>query len=1615
MAISKAARPATLLAAGSVLMLGFMAQLSTFALATDYTTTQTQSLQEGDTVTTTGDKEYGWDTSRLTPANAAGGNTITTSGTSAYGLNLVNSNPTQPQDAKILTATGLTIRTSGRDANGVYVSATPGPSGGSYRSDATLTFTDSNITTTGEFGHGIYLYQAANLTLNNTDISAYGDDAVALIADTTDPLSNTGSTVVINGGTFTSYGNVTSQYSTGGAAVKMYSGSKLTMTDATVKNAGTGGGAMYIIGSTADLLGHTIIETDADAYTNPADTPISAALLVNQPKANVNSVANVASTVQIISRGKNASGATINSGTLNIQAATIAVYGEGGYALRAAGGNAILNGTTLVTHANGGAAILANSRSSTISGTVDAKNINIITSGDNARGVVVDNTGKVLLNNASTIKTTGMQAHGLSYQGGANKIYSRTLSGTITVLGKDSAALHVRDGGTIMDITDVLVTPNIILGADSWTALAEDGGTISIKTWGVDFDDGGFWARGSDAASVGTILLGSRITAAGSRLRADTNGVIDISSMKDKTDFSVGSVLGNGGIIKLGDTNLTVDGDAQTTYAGVFDGTGSLIRGGTNGSTTLTGDNSAYTAAVSVTGGSLYVDGPNGKIGGSASVTGGALGGSGAIGGDVAVSGGGSLAGRQGQVLTIGGNLSVASDGIMTVALGAPEVAGTSGLFNVTGDVALDGKLNITDQGGFAPGLYRIVDYTGTLTRNTMTIGDVPVDTDVTQMSIQTSVANQVNLLNMSGAELNFWDGGNMANHGNNDIDGGTGTWNKANTNWADKDGALHGAWSDGQYAIFTGTAGTVTVDNSGGDIVVDGMQFAVDGYRIEGDAITLQDGEAIIRVGVGNSSGMTMSATIASELKGNGSLTKSDLGTLILTADNSYTGGTTVTEGILQLGDDGATGSVQGDITNNATLAVNRSDAYTLSGRISGSGALAQNGTGTLILTSKNSYTGGTTIKTGSTLQLGDGNTSGSITGNVTNDGVLAINRSDRVVLDGAISGTGSLQHNGTGTTVLTGNSAWSGGTTINAGTLQIGKGGTTGSIAGDVTNNGTLSFNRSNQLIFSKSISGTGSVTQDGAGTTLMTGANAYTGATRVNAGTLQQKMHGSFSAASDYYVAANATLDNGGYKTTLKSLDNSGTVNFGINPGAVVTVTGNYTGHDGMIIMNAELNGDDSRTDLLQVSGNTSGTTTVKVVNSGGPGAQTKEGIKIIDVKGSSTGTFTLAGDYKNKDGQQAVVAGAYVYSLYSGSVSTPADGDWYLRSALKDGTGPALNPGIPLYQGAIAAMQTLNKLPTLQQRVGSRYWNGAANPVIEQGADAIGTPLVSADEAGTAIDQRGIWGRIEGAHNRLEPNGSGMKQDINTYLMQTGVDGQFYEGESGKLIGGITGQYGNAHSDIASKQSDGDVETQAWGLGGTLTWYGDHGFYVDTQAQANWYDNDFNSTTANKSLANGRKGFGYALSAEAGQRIDLNDNWSLTPQAQLMWSAVDFDSFNDVWDTAVALRDGDNLTARIGISADYRKAWRDANGQLTRTSLYGIANLYQEMLGDMSVKVAGVNFGTGNDKTWGGLGLGGTYAWADDKYALYSEGSLNTSLNSFAKSYSVKGTVGLRVKW
>lgn len=499
----------------------------------------------------------------------------------------------------------------------------------------------------------------------------------------------------------------------------------------------------------------------------------------------------------------------------------------------------------------------------------------------------------------------------------------------------------------------------------------------------------------------------------------------------------------------------------------------------------------------------------------------------------------------------------------------------------------------------------------------------------------------------------------------------------------------------------------------------------------------------------------------------------------------------------------------------------------------------------------------------------------------------------------------------------------------------------------------------------------------------------------------------------------------------------VDNAGLIDLaagGSSVGDRLTINGNYTGSDGELRLNTTLGNDSSATDMLVVTGNTAGSTLVDVINVNGTGAVTSEGIRIISIGGASDGSFTLLGDYEF-NGDPAVVAGAYAYRLYKGGVSTPNDGDWYLRSTMSpvepepgnpepgnpqpepEPELPLYQPGVPVYEAYPQLLLGLNGLPTLQQRVGNRYWSHAGNVMFSEGADPIGSPYAPPQETGVLIENKGVWGRVEGMHTNMSPRSStsGTDYDFNTFRLQAGLDGLFVENESGKLIGGLTVRYVHGKAKTRSIYGDGEISTDGYGFGGTLTWYGESGFYIDGQAQATWYDSNLDSTLAGVGLTDGNNGFGYALSLESGKRLMLNEQWSVTPQAQLVYSNVDFDSFNDVFDARVSLDRGDSLQGRVGLSVDRQNSWYNENGLIDRTYLYGIANLYYEFLDGTKVDVSGTGFTSRNDRFWGGIGLGGSYNWNGDKYSLYGEGSINTSLANFGDSYAYKGTVGFRVKW
>ncbi len=233
--------------------------------------------------------------------------------------------------------------------------------------------------------------------------------------------------------------------------------------------------------------------------------------------------------------------------------------------------------------------------------------------------------------------------------------------------------------------------------------------------------------------------------------------------------------------------------------------------------------------------------------------------------------------------------------------------------------------------------------------------------------------------------------------------------------------------------------------------------------------------------------------------------LTKTGSGTLVLTADNTLTGQTTVTAGILQLGNTGSTGSVAGAIAIGAsgTLNLNRTGKLSTSGVFSGSGALNLK-YGELELLGNNTFTGTATIYSGTTLTIGSSG-SFSSSASITNNGTFELAKSDANNL-GAISGTGDLKISA-GTVSQTGVNSLSGSLTIASGaTYQLTSTGSFSSLT-SITDNGTLSIGDHANYTIAVPISGTGALTSNiGSGKILyLTADNTYQGATTVTSGIL------------------------------------------------------------------------------------------------------------------------------------------------------------------------------------------------------------------------------------------------------------------------------------------------------------------------------------------------------------------------------------------------------------------------------------------------------------------------------------------------------------------------------
>ncbi|WP_456015062.1 autotransporter-associated beta strand repeat-containing protein [Methylorubrum populi] len=857
-----------------------------------------------------------------------------------------------------------------------------------------------------------------------------------------------------------------------------------------------------------------------------------------------------------------------------------------------------------------------------------------------------------------------------------------------------------KGGGTfLVDDRQTLTLTGVIAGLGN---LAKTGtGTLVLGGSGL--------YAGATEVTEGTLI------ATGGQAIGDTSAVSVAQGARFilRGNEAIGSLAGAGSVV-LDGASLSTDGDNRNTgFAGVLSGSGGLTKTG-SGTLTLSGANT-YTGDTRVAGGGLALAGSaEGDIYVQDRAT---LSGGGRVGKTVHVLDGGTLAGAPGAGLSMGA-LDLAGRATLAVTLGAPS---GSEVFRVAGDVRLGGTLAVTPTTGFGLGVYRILSYGGRLTDTGMSVGALPngllggVQTSVanqvnlfvedpnspvafwnggTTRPAQTVVGGsgtwsadaRTNWTNAGGTINRRWPSGFavfQGTPGTVTVDPSAGAVQASGMQFVDSgyvvtggaigltgtlaairvgDGTTAGAASVATIAsALTGTAGLEKSDL--GTLILTGANSYAGGTAIKAGTLQIGDGGTAgsISGNVANDGTLAFNRSDATRfdgaITGTGKLVQAGTGTTVLAGTNSYSGGTTIAAGTLQLGQGGTAGSITGNVANSGTLAFNRSDATRFDGAITGTGKLVQAGTGTTVLTGTNSYSGGTTIAAG-TLQLGQGGTAGSITGNVANSGTLAFNRSDAIRFDGAITGTGRVVQAGTGTTVLTGTNSYSGGTTIAAGTLQLGQGGTAGSISGNVANNGTLAFNRSDAIRFDGAISGTGRVVQAGTGTTVLTGTNSYGGGTAVTAGTLRVGSDAALGAA-----AGGVSLD-GGTLAASASFGSGRSLSLGSGGGTVEVSAGSDTlTLSGAVSGAGGLTKAGDGTLLLLGTGSYAGRTTVKagtlqIGNGGTAGSIGGELVNEARLVFNRSDTYTFQGNIKGA-GEVAFTGGGRVLftatDAYTGTVS------------------------------------------------------------------------------------------------------------------------------------------------------------------------------------------------------------------------------------------------------------------------------------------------------------------------------------------------------------------------
>jgi filamentous hemagglutinin family protein len=631
-------------------------------------------------------------------------------------------------------------------------------------------------------------------------------------------------------------------------------------------------------------------------------------------------------------------------------------------------------------------------------------------------------------------------------------------AGTLTLrasagLGVSTNTLTMSGGSSLLLGHGVNIANNITLQGSATIGLTIQPIDVEYLIVGGGGGGGGSWNGGGGGAGGfldGSLVLSSTdpysIVVGGGGAGHDPAGVT-IGTNGGNSSFAGLTALGGGrGATEVGPYNATAGGSGGggshgtqgplQTGGGGADGQGNRGGDAVHGTLVGPGGGGAGDAAANVTAGG----GPTaGGIGKESSITGTALYYAGGGGGSSRVAGQGAAGGQGGG--GAGGGAGNGSDGAANTGGGG---GGGGGANNSVGG---DGGSGIV-----------VVRYAGETFATGGTIDTITVD-GVTYTVHSFTDTSATSTFALDYSNLSATISGNITGAGDLTTDAGDGTLTLAGNN----------TFGDTNIA-----AGTLKVTGGASDNPL-------------GTGAITNAGELLID--------RSDALTISTAISGTGALVQTGSGTTTLTGTNTYSGQTRIEDGVLSIGSGGTTGTLgTGRLINDATLKVNRSDDLTFAQVLDGSGNLVVDGGGKLTLTGNNVYTGTTQVKAG-TLQLGAGGNSGTagraeiildndVTTANSGGGNLIIDRAGSFTLDQVVSGEGSLTKKGTGTLNLVANNTYSGGTTVEAGTLALASDGTSTTPLGS----GALTLEDASSLLLSSGTSIGNAITLNGLATIAM-----------------------------------------------------------------------------------------------------------------------------------------------------------------------------------------------------------------------------------------------------------------------------------------------------------------------------------------------------------------------------------------------------------------------------------------------------------------------------------------------------------------------------------------------